>query len=331
LTGVGIPPVHAAGSEEIQVALIGCGGRGSGAAMDALATAGLGPIKLVAMADASADRLQINVSFLSAVTFCRWLASKTGKRYRLPTEAEWELACRAGATGTWTIDDALLDRSAWHAGNSSGTTHPVGKKLPNRFGLCDMLGNAGEWATDLAGKPVLCGGTFLDAPARITPMTRRRQTPGWQETDPQIPKSRWWLADGSFVGFRIVCEPTRQTAKASRSNGAGRLPFMILPPWESSSGTSGSREPPVRETAMELSGQVAWSLFGSRALLRPHDGLQTLSSRTLFCSTSVDVRAAHSWRRGRPGRTWAAGDASRSAIAAPLWPKGGDRPAFQPT
>jgi len=149
----------------------------------------------------------INVSFLSTQMFCRWLASATRKSYRLPTEAEWELACRAGATGAWKIDKALLEKSAWYAGNSGRTTHPVGKKLPNKLGLYDILGNFGEWATDLEGKPVLCGGTFLDGPAGIAPGTHRRQTPKWQETDPQFPKSRWWLADGKFVGFRIVCEP----------------------------------------------------------------------------------------------------------------------------
>jgi formylglycine-generating enzyme required for sulfatase activity len=149
----------------------------------------------------------INISFLSAQMFCRWLASATGKKYRLPTEAEWELACRGGAAGPWKMDKATLDKSAWYAGNSRSLTHPVGKKLPNKLGLFDMLGNAGEWATDLKGEPVLCGGTFLDPPARVTPTMRRRQTPDWQRTDPQFPKSRWWLADGKFVGFRIVCEP----------------------------------------------------------------------------------------------------------------------------
>jgi formylglycine-generating enzyme required for sulfatase activity len=149
----------------------------------------------------------INVSFISTQMFCRWLAAATQKHYRLPTEAEWELACRAGSTGPWKIDKALLEKSAWYAGNSDGVTHPVGKKLPNKWGLYDMLGSVGEWATDLKGEPVLCGGTFLDGPAGITPGMRRRQTPKWQETDPQFPKSRWWLADGKFVGFRIVCEP----------------------------------------------------------------------------------------------------------------------------
>jgi len=149
----------------------------------------------------------INVSFLSAQMFCRWLSSATGKHYRLPTEAEWELACRAGASGPVKMDAAQLAKSAWYAGNSISTTHPVAKKLPNHWGFYDMLGNAGEWATDADGKPVLCGGTFLDGPAGITPTMRRHYSPKWQEEDPQFPKSRWWLSNGNFVGFRIVCEP----------------------------------------------------------------------------------------------------------------------------
>lgn len=150
----------------------------------------------------------INVSFISTEMFCRWMASVTGKKYRLPTEAEWELACRTGQTGPWKpLDKATLEKSAWYAGNAGKLTHPVGKKAPNKFGLYDMLGNVGEWATDPEGKPVLCGGTFLDPAALIAPTTTKRWSPKWQETDPQIPKSRWWLSDGKFVGFRVVCEP----------------------------------------------------------------------------------------------------------------------------
>jgi formylglycine-generating enzyme required for sulfatase activity len=149
----------------------------------------------------------INVSFTSVDMFCRWVASVTKKKYRLPTEAEWELACRAGVTGPWKMDKADLDKNAWYADNSAGTTHPVGKKAPNKFGLLDMLGNVGNWATDLDGQPVLCGGSYMDPPAMISPETRRRWAPAWQASDPQVPKSRWWLADGSFVGFRLVCEP----------------------------------------------------------------------------------------------------------------------------
>jgi len=149
----------------------------------------------------------INASHIAVTMFCRWAAKSMEKKYRLPTEAEWEFACRAGVAGPWKIDKATLDKSAWYAPNSDGVTHPVGKKAPNKYGLYDMLGNAGEWANDMAGKPVLCGGTHRDAAIGVFPGMRRRWKPSWQETDPQFPKSRWWLADGRFVGFRMVCEP----------------------------------------------------------------------------------------------------------------------------
>lgn len=140
----------------------------------------------------------INVSITSVEMFCRWLSSVTKKKYRLPTEQEWATAC---------AEKSASDANAWHLGISRKMTHPVGKKEANSFGIFDMLGNAGEWATDSEGKPVLCGGTFLDDLAACTPAVRRRWEPKWQETDPQLPKSRWWLSDGPFVGFRLVCEP----------------------------------------------------------------------------------------------------------------------------
>ena len=149
----------------------------------------------------------INVSILSAQMYCRWLSAKTGKKYRLPTEAEWEYACRAGSAGIWPMPAAQLGKSAWYAANSGSKTHPVGKKLPNAWKLYDMLGNTGEWAIDLTGKPVLCGGTHDDKANKVTPGERKYQTKAWQETDPQLPKSRWWLSDGNFIGFRVVCEP----------------------------------------------------------------------------------------------------------------------------
>lgn len=149
----------------------------------------------------------INVSFLSVHMYCKWLSQATGKKYRVPTEAEWEWACRAGQMGPWKMDKATLEKSVWYAKNSERMTKQVGKKAPNKWGLHDMLGNPGEWATDLKGEPVLCGGTYLDMPNGILPNIRRRWSPKWQETDPQFPKSKWWLADGKFVGFRVVCEP----------------------------------------------------------------------------------------------------------------------------
>lgn len=149
----------------------------------------------------------INLSHTSVEMFCRWMATTTKKKYRLPTEAEWELACRAGVEGPWKVDKDALGKQAWYAANSEGFTNKVGTKEANKFGLHDLLGNVGEWAIDLEGKSVVCGGTFLDPAEAITPSARRYWTPKWQETDPQLPKSRWWLADAPFAGFRLVCEP----------------------------------------------------------------------------------------------------------------------------
>jgi formylglycine-generating enzyme required for sulfatase activity len=149
----------------------------------------------------------INISIDSATMFCRWLSSVTKKKYRLPTEAEWDFACRAGVSGDWDMDPTELDKESWNAGNAARVTHPVGKKAPSKYGLYDMLGNVGNWAIDADGKPVVCGGTFMDASLDISPETRRRWSPKWQESDPQLPKSRWWLSDGPFAGLRLVCEP----------------------------------------------------------------------------------------------------------------------------
>ena len=149
----------------------------------------------------------INVSFLSVTMFCRWLSSATHKKYRVPTEAEWEYACRAGSSAPIKLTKAQAAASSWYADNSDGKTQLVGKKIPNAWKLYDMLGNVGEWATDADGKPVLCGPNLKDKLADLTPTIRRHWEPAWQATDPQLPKSRWWLSDGFFVGFRVVCEP----------------------------------------------------------------------------------------------------------------------------
>ena len=149
----------------------------------------------------------IHISNMNAQMFCRWLSSKTGKKYRLPTEAEWEFACRAGASAAIKPTPAQLAKSAWFVANSEEVTHPIGKRLPNAWKLYDMLGNVGEWATDSNGKYLLCGGAFNTPLAKLTPVMRARQTPEWQSTDPQLPKSRWWLSDAPFAGFRVVCEP----------------------------------------------------------------------------------------------------------------------------
>lgn len=167
----------------------------------------------------------------SAMEYCRWLSEKTGKHYRLPTEAEWEYAARAGSKTAYCFGDDPKDLGdyAWFAGNSEETTHPVGKKKPNAWGLHDMYGNILEWCLDhykkdyYAGlpldKPTLCpvlvptdtrfshvarGGSWSDQAAQCRSSARRGSDRTWIKSDPQRPQSIWWLTNTDFIGFRIV-------------------------------------------------------------------------------------------------------------------------------
>jgi formylglycine-generating enzyme required for sulfatase activity len=142
----------------------------------------------------------IGITFNAATKYCEWLSAKTGKHYRLPTHAEW-LACG------WDRPTKSLDATdGWLAANSGGTTHPVGQEARNVYGLFDPIGNVAEWCSDgPEHRPVVCGGSFHsdwhDSRAEGEPQTRV-----WQASDPSFPKSKWWLSDAPFVGFRVVCE-----------------------------------------------------------------------------------------------------------------------------
>ncbi len=148
----------------------------------------------------------IGMTYVAAQRYCEWLSRITGKKYRLPTEAEWEYACRAGMLKREPLPAEQLQKMAWYRENSNNKPQPVGKKTPNAWGLYDMLGNVMEWCQGLDGKPIACGGSFKDPAEKVHPGARERQTPQWNMTDPQYPKSRWWLSDAPFVGFRVICE-----------------------------------------------------------------------------------------------------------------------------
>ncbi len=161
-----------------------------------------------------------------ALQYAKWLSDKTGEFYRLPTEAEWEYACRAGTTTAFSFGDdpALAADYAWYYENSSETLQPVGGRAANPWGLHDMHGNVAEWtldqyAADAYGaheganpwvQPTrlhprtVRGGAFDDDPEALRCAARLESSLKWKRRDPQIPKSMWWNTDSPFVGFRIV-------------------------------------------------------------------------------------------------------------------------------
>ena len=176
-----------------------------------------------------------SMSQYAALMYCRWLYQKTGIFYRLPTEAEWEYACRAGTNTTYFFgnDESQLDKYAWYEKNSEAKFQKVGQKLPNPWGLYDMLGNLMEWTMDhyepnaYTNKPsqdpivaynivrypkTLRGGSFAENGNDLRSAKRFHSDPVWNRRDPQIPRSKWWLTEAGFVGFRLV-RPLKQPSE----------------------------------------------------------------------------------------------------------------------
>jgi len=173
----------------------------------------------------------IGVSWLNARMFCEWLSKKTGQNFRMPTEAEWEYAARAGSQSTYYFgdDESQLEDYAWYEYNSDFESQEVGTKKPNDFGIYDMHGNVWEFCWDYYDpdfyaklknpgvnvdpqgpqkdeglKPVLRGGSWDDFAEDLRTADRLEQIDWWNERDPQRPRGAWWLVDGNIVGFRLV-------------------------------------------------------------------------------------------------------------------------------
>ena len=159
------------------------------------------------------DRPVERVSWIDAMAFCRKLTEREraagrlrdGESYTLPTEAQWEYACRAGSTGAYAGDPNSM---AWHNANSGGTTHPVGTKRPNAWGFHDMSGNVLEWCSDWYGD--YPGGTVSDPSGPERGHYRMARGGSWR-TDARLGRSaaRSGGSAGRLdytIGFRVaVC------------------------------------------------------------------------------------------------------------------------------
>ena len=152
----------------------------------------------------------ISMSSKGAVQFCEWLSKKTGRTYRLPTVAEWNCMAKQSK-----VDAAHMTDHAWTAADAKNATHKLGSKKPDALGIADLWGNAAEFCTTPDGGFCILGGSFKDKtidPAAVKPIP---ETEDWNESDPQFPKSVWWLVDGPFIGMRVVTNDAKPTAPAA--------------------------------------------------------------------------------------------------------------------
>ncbi len=175
----------------------------------------------------------VNMTQYAALMYCKWLTAKTGKFYRLPSEAEWEYVCQKGKT------DAVSDLKtvAWFDENSNDKYEKTGVKNANSLGIYDLLGNVSEWVLDqyssnFYGKSaksnpwnvptklyprVVRGGAWKDTADKLCCTSRQASKQNWKQRDPQIPKSDWWHTNAPFIGFRVVRPKQQPTAEQIES------------------------------------------------------------------------------------------------------------------
>ncbi len=192
----------------------------------------------------------ISMTQHAANKFAQWLSAKTGEYYRLPTEAEWEYACRGGTTTG--IGAGQMEDYAWFAKNSAlpgftdGTYHKIGTKKPNAWGLYDMLGNVMEWTLDQyapytaapAENPwvkstapyphAVRGGSWRSGEMGVRCTARVPSDASWKRQDPQLPKSIWYMTDAQWLGFRLVRPATLPSVEEMHrawNNGVALDPY----------------------------------------------------------------------------------------------------------
>ncbi|MEX2213041.1 MAG: formylglycine-generating enzyme family protein [Phycisphaeraceae bacterium] len=196
-----------------------------------------------------------DLSQFSAKQFTKWLSKKTGRFYRLPTEAEWEYAARAGTKTAyffgddparlgdyaWTFDNSEINQNVKIHADYSAAYRVVGQKKPNPWGLYDIYGNVGEWVIDgykkdhyaaFAGKTMnyidvinwaserfptsIRGGNWNANPEACRSASREPSHRDLQDLDPQLPKSVWWYTNAFHVGFRVV-RPLKEPADKEKA------------------------------------------------------------------------------------------------------------------
>jgi formylglycine-generating enzyme required for sulfatase activity len=192
----------------------------------------------------------ISMTQHAANKYAQWLSAKVGEYYRLPTEAEWEYACRAGTTtgiGAGPLTDyAWFVKNSAMPGFSDGTYRQIGTKKPNALGLYDMLGNVMEWTLDQyapydaapaqdprvkSTRPyphVVRGGSWHDDDAGVRCTARVPSDASWKRQDPQLPKSIWYMTDAQWLGFRLVRPATLPSAEEmyrAWNNGVALDPY----------------------------------------------------------------------------------------------------------
>ncbi len=231
------------------------------------------------------DQPAATMSQFAAKQYTKWLSLIADDFYRLPYEAEWEYACRAGTTTTWYFgdDESLLDEHAWYFDNADYERQTVGQKLPNPWGLYDMYGNVAEWVLDqhadtgydhIEGESVtveqsyrqpknveprtLRGGGFLAGSEECRSASRKGSDGDWRMSDPNQPQSPWWYTeeDAEPVGFRLVRplnnQLDRQQKEAFWKADHEQIMFEIKARLRKGQGRLGSADPELPNEIREL-------------------------------------------------------------------------------